>query len=310
MVVNDFLVEHFPEVVDLNFTATVEEEFDEIAEGRLNWREMIKRFYKPFHADITKALEEAPKATGARLLGVDPASGRNVYSRIGRFGPMVQIGEVSDEEKPRFASLRKDQSIATITYEEAMDLFKLPREVGEHEGEKVIIGVGRYGPYVKIGTTYASLQAEDDPLSIELPRALELMALKKSGNAIRELGEYEGELLKIARGRFGPYVKFKSLYASIPKNEDLNAVTLERAIELIKAKQEVEAAQVIKTFDGTELQILKGRYGPYITDGKKIANVPKDRQAEELTQEECEKMIAEAPERKGKGRGGFRRKKN
>jgi len=309
MVVNDFLVEHFPEVVDLNFTATVEEEFDEIAGGRLGWREMIKRFYHPFHADITKAMEEAPKATGARPLGVDPASGRTVYARIGRFGPMVQIGEATDEEKPRFASLRKDQSIGTITYQEAMDLFKLPREVGEHEGEKVIIGVGRYGPYVKIGSTYASLQAEDDPLSIELPRALELMALKKSGNAIRELGEYEGELLKIARGRFGPYVKFKSLYASIPRNEDLNSVTLERAIELIRAKQETEAARVIKAFEGSDLQILKGRYGPYVTDGKKIANVPKDRQAEELTLEECEKMIADAPAKKGRGRGGFRRKK-
>ena len=311
MVVNDFLVEHFPGVVDFQFTANVEEEFDVIAEGNENWREMIRRFYDPFHKSIEHTKENAEKATGARLLGTDPASGRNLYARIGRFGPMVQIGEASDEEKPKFASLRKDQSIQTITYEEALDLFKLPRDLGEHEGEKVIIGIGRFGPYVKIGAVYASLQAEDDPLSVEMPRALELMALKKSGNAIRELGEYEGETLNVAKGRFGPYVKFKSLYANIPKGEDAATVTLERAIELIKAKQAGEAAKTIRVFEGAGIQIMQGRYGPYITDGKKIANVPKGKTPEEMTVEESLALVAAAPARKGgaKRGGGFRKKK-
>jgi len=311
MVVNDFLVEHFPGIVDFQFTANVEEEFDVIAEGRENWREMIRRFYDPFHKSIEHTKENAEKATGARLLGVDPASGRNVYARIGRFGPMVQIGEVSDEEKPRFASLRKDQSIQTIGYQEALDLFKLPRDLGEHEGEKVIVGVGRFGPYVKIGSTYASLQAEDDPLGIDLARALELMALKKAQSATRDLGEHEGQMITQGRGRFGPFVKWGSLYANVPKNEDPAAVTFDRAVELIRAKQAGAAAKTLRTFEGSPIQVLQGRYGPYITDGKKNANVPKGKSPEELTLEECTALVAAAPERKGGARrgGGFRRKK-
>ncbi|MBL7984604.1 MAG: type I DNA topoisomerase, partial [Flavobacteriales bacterium] len=195
MVVNDFLVEHFPIIVDFHFTAKVEEEFDVIAEGQENWREMIKRFYTPFHLTIGSVKDTAERATGARILGKDPVSGKDVVARIGRFGPMVQIGSVEDEDKPKFASLRKDQSIQSITYEEAMDLFKLPRTLGERDGEAVTVGVGRFGPFVRIGTTYASLTAEDDPLSITLQRAVELMDLKKAASATRDLGEYQGEMI-------------------------------------------------------------------------------------------------------------------
>jgi DNA topoisomerase-1 len=190
-----------------------------------------------------------------------------------------------------------------------MDLFKLPRELGEHEGEKVIVGIGRFGPYIKVGTIYASLQAEDDALSVELPRALELIALKKAANV--PIGEYEGQPITKGRGRFGPFVKWGSLYANIPKTEDPAAVTFDRAVELIKAKQAGAAAKTLRTFEGSPIQILEGRYGPYITDGKKNANVPKGKKPDEVTLEECTQLLADAPERKKSARkGGFRRKKS
>lgn len=307
MVVNDFLVEHFPIIVDLNFTAKVEEEFDVIAEGKENWREMLRRFYKPFHETIGKVSETAERATGARELGVDPKSGKKVFARIGRFGPMIQIGEVDDEEKPRFASLRKDQSIASITFEEAMDLFKLPRTLGEHGGEACTVGIGRFGPYVKLGSTYASLTPEDDPLEIGLVRAIELIDQKKIANATRDLGEYEGETIVQGRGRFGPFVKHGKTYANIPKAEDPATVTLERAIELIQAKLAGARQNILKEFMGSEIQVVDGRYGPYITDGKKNANLPKERKPEEVTLEEATALLAAAPERKGKARKGARK---
>ncbi len=308
MVVNDFLVEHFPTVVDLNFTAKVEEEFDVIAEGKENWREMIARFYKPFHATIGTVSETAERATGSRELGVDPASGKKMYSRIGRFGPMIQIGEVEDEEKPRFASLRKDQSIQTITFQEALDLFKLPRTLGERDGEVCSVGIGRFGPYVRLGATYASLTPEDDPLEIDLARAVELIDLKKIANATRDLGEHKGEMIVQGRGRFGPFVKYGKLYANVPKSEDPATVTFERAVELVEAKLAGVRQNILKEFTGTEIQILDGKYGPYITDGSKNANLPKDKKPEEITVEEATALLAAAPERKGgKGRRGARK---
>jgi DNA topoisomerase-1 len=303
MVVNDFLVEHFPTVVDLHFTAKVEEEFDVIAEGRENWREMIARFYKPFHATIGTVSETAERATGARELGVDPASGKKIYARIGRFGPMIQIGEAEDTDKPRFASLRKDQSIGSITLQEALDLFKLPRTLGEHEGDIVSVGIGRFGPYVRLGATYASLTPDDDPLEIDLRRAVELVDQKRIANATRELGDYKGGMIVQGRGRFGPFVKHGSVYANVPRTEDPATVTLERAIELIEAKLAGARQNVLKEFEGSVVQVLDGRYGPYITDGNKNANLPKDTKAEDLTLERALALLAEAPERKGKSKG-------
>ncbi len=299
MVVNDFLVEHFPTIVDFNFTAKVEEEFDVIAEGKENWRVMIGRFYKPFHDTIGTVVETADRASGSRVLGQDPKTGKDVVARIGRFGPMVQIGSADDEEKPKFASIRKDQSIATITFEEAMDLFKLPRTLGRKGEEEVIVGVGRFGPYVKLGSTFASLTKDDDPITIELPRAIELIDLKKEANKTRELGAYEGGVLEVGRGRFGPFVRHGKVYANIPKGEDPATITLEQGIELIKAKLEGARAKVLKAFEGSEVQVLAGRYGPYITDGNKNANVPKGKEPGDVTLEEALKLLAEAPERKG-----------
>ena len=310
IVVNDFLVEHFPTILDLHFTAFVEGEFDQIAEGTMNWRAMLKEFYTPFHKTIGMVSETAERATGARELGVDPVSGKKIYARIGRFGPMIQIGEVEDEEKPKFASLRKDQSIQSITLQEAFDLFKLPRTLGERDGEAVSVGIGRFGPYVRLGAGYASLTVDDDPLAIDLARAIELIDLKKAANATRDLGEHKGEMIVTGRGRFGPYVKYGKLYANIPKTEDPDAVTLERAIELVQAKQAGAKVSVLRTYEGSDLQVLDGRYGPYITDGKKNANLPKGTKPEDITLEEAIKLVAAAPAKKAAAKkGGFRRKK-
>lgn len=303
MVVNDFLVEHFPSIVDLNFTAKVEEEFDVIAEGKENWREMIARFYKPFHATLGTVKDTADRATGARVLGKDPVSGKDVVARIGRFGPMIQIGSAEDEDKPRFASLRKDQSIQTITFEEAMNLFKLPRTLGERDGEVCSVGIGRFGPYVRLGSTYASLTPDDDPLEITLQRAIELIDLKKAASATRDLGEYKGEMLVVGRGRFGPFVRFGKTYANIPKGEDPATVTLERGIELVEAKLAGARQNILKEFEGSAIQVLAGRYGPYITDGSKNANVPKEKQPEALTLQEATALLAAAPEKKGAKNG-------
>jgi DNA topoisomerase-1 len=302
MVVNDFLVEHFPSIVDLNFTAKVEEEFDVIAEGRENWREMIARFYKPFHATIGTVVETADRASGSRVLGQDPLNGKDVVARIGRFGPMVQIGSAEDEAKPKFASLRKDQSIATITLQEALDLFKLPRTLGRSGEEEVIVNAGRFGPYVKVGSTFTSLTPEDDPLEIDLRRALELVELKKAASATREVGEYKGEMIVQGRGRFGPFVKFGKTYANIPKSEDPASVTFDRAVELIEAKLAGVRQNILKAFEGTTVEIIDGRYGPYLSDGSKIAKMPQGKQPAEVTLEEAQKLLADAPERKGRGR--------
>lgn len=309
MVVNDFLVEHFPTVVDLNFTAKVEEQFDGIAAGRQNWRQMIASFYEPFHKTVGTVTETAERASGARVLGLDPTSGKEVVARIGRFGPMVQIGSVEDEEKPRFASLQKDQSIATITLEQALELFKLPRVLGKSGEEEVQANIGRYGPYVRVGKTYASLEPEDDPMTIGLARALELIEKKKAASATRELGPFEEGVLEVGQGRFGPYVRYGRIYANIPKGEDPASITLERGTELIQVKIAGKRGDTIKEFKEEGIQVLNGRYGPYITDGNRNAKIPAGTEPGDVTLEQAKQAIAEAPERKRGRRKAAPRKK-
>lgn len=251
VVVNDFLKEHFKEIMDYNFTAKVEAQFDEIARGQEEWSQMIEHFYQDFHPHLKEVEEHSERATGERKLGDDPKTGRPIIARIGRYGPMVQMGNSEEEEKPRFASLRKGQHIDTITLEEALDLFKLPRELGEYEGEKVEANVGRFGPYVRYKNTFASLNAKegDDPMT----------------------------------------------------------VGLERAIELIEAKIEADKHKYIKTFDEEKpvIQVLNGRYGPYLKKGRRNFKIPKEvEKPEELTREECEKIIEEAGQKKGKAASG------
>jgi len=183
LVVTDFLKQHFDDIMDYGFTAKIESEFDDVAEGKLKWNKMLQEFYKPFKKDVDNTIETAERIKGERELGADPVSGKKVVARMGRFGPMVQIGDASEEEKPRFAALRKNQSIETITYEEAMDLFKLPLTLGEYEGEEVSVNVGRFGPYVKFGEQFISIPRGEEPLDVTMDRAIELIKEKQTADA-------------------------------------------------------------------------------------------------------------------------------
>ena len=248
IVVNDFLVDQFPNILDYGFTAKVEGEFDDIAEGKLQWQEMMKRFYTPFHTNVADTMLQAQRATGERELGVDPVSGKPVIARIGRFGPIVQIGSSEDEEK-KFASLRPDQSIGNITLEQALMLFDLPRNLGEYEGKPIIVNVGRFGPYAKHGNTFASLKVKegDDPYTIEF----------------------------------------------------------DRAVQLVKDKIEsVLAAQILLFEERPDVQVLNGRFGPYIKVGKDNFKIPKGKDPKTLTLAEIDTIVAENPPKPARGRGG------
>ncbi|MBI9034471.1 MAG: type I DNA topoisomerase [Bacteroidales bacterium] len=234
--VTKFLTQHFGNILEYSFTASVEKEFDEIANGLKVWNEMIREFYSPFHKQIEETMETSDKVRGERLLGLDPVSGNNVYARIGRFGSMVQIGETESDDKPRFAGLRKGQSIETITLDEAMELFKFPKTVGE----------------------------------------------------------YETKVVTVAIGRFGPYVRHDSKFVSIPKTDDPSSISLERSIELIEEKRKKDREKIIQVFEeNPDVQVLNGRWGPYIAIGKDNIRIPKDTDPLSLTLEDCLKLAKE-----------------
>ncbi|RDV14300.1 type I DNA topoisomerase [Pontibacter diazotrophicus] len=252
MVVNDFLVEHFPNVIDYSFTARVEAEFDEIAQGQQQWETMLDQFYQKFHQRIESS-ESINRAdvSGARELGTDPATGKTILAKLGRYGPYVQLGEENEEtgEKPVYASLRKGQFVESLTLEDALDLFKLPRIVGTFEDKEMTAAIGRFGPYIR----------------------------------------HEGK------------------FYSLPKTLDPMLVTADEAIDLIQAKRKADAEKLIKSFDeNPDIQVLNGRYGPYIVAGKKNVKIPKGKEPSELTLQECLDLAEATPEKKG--RGGFKKK--
>ncbi|NLO70629.1 MAG: type I DNA topoisomerase [Porphyromonadaceae bacterium] len=252
MVVNDFLIEHFPDIMDYNFTANVELEFDQIAEGKIKWNNSIDRFYKNFHPIVEDTLKHSERQVGERILGTDPKTGRQLSVKIGRYGPIAQIGTSEEEEKPIFASLRKTQSIESITLEEALELFKLPREIGDFEEKNMTVAVGR----------------------------------------------------------FGPYIRHDSKFYSIPKSEDPLEITAERAIEIIEEKREVDRNKLINTFgENGEIQVLNGRYGPYIAFEKNNYKIPKKIDATTLTEEQCREIIASQADTVGKKKKGYSRGK-
>ncbi len=215
MVVNDFLVNHFSNIMDYNFTAKVEKDFDEIASGDEDWQKVMRDFYKDFHPNVQDVEENADRASGERVLGTDPKTGRQVAVRLGKFGPMVQIGTVDEEEKPLFASLLPDQSIATITYEEAMDLFKLPRKLGTYKGEEVEANVGRYGPYVRYGKKFVSLGNGESAFDVDMDRAIELIQAKERADA--PIATYQGKPVTKGKGRFGPFIKWDNMFINVSK---------------------------------------------------------------------------------------------
>lgn len=236
MVVNDFLIAHFPGIVDFHFTASVEKEFDDIAEGNLSWQNMLKKFYGQFHEQVSQTIENSDRAKTDRLLGTDPNSGKNVYAKIGRFGPMIQIGENTDEEKPKFSSLQAHQRIETITLNDAMELFKLPRTLGSYQQKEVTVSAGRFGPYVKWGDLFASLTKEDNPLSIGIDRAIELIEIKKQKDQDKLIRVFDANPdVKILKGRWGPYLAFKKENYRLPKDADVDKISLEDCMKIIGA---------------------------------------------------------------------------
>ncbi len=268
LVVTDFLNQHFDKVMDYSFTANIEEEFDKIAEGKEQWSNMVGDFYRPFHESVEHTLENAERAKGERELGTDPVSGKPVFARMGRYGPMVQIGVQSDEEKPRFAKLKSNQSIETITMDQAMDLFKLPLTLGEYEGQEVSINIGRFGPYVKFGEQFVSIPKGEEPTEVDLQRAIEIITAKKVEDA--PIGFYDEKPITKGKGRFGPFIKWNDLFINIPRVYNFDNLTQKDCNELIEKKIEKEANRFIRQWPEEKIAMENGRWGPFIRFGKKM----------------------------------------
>ena len=232
---NNFLVEYFDKILNYNFTAEVEKEFDEIAEGNKAWNEMIKEFYGPFNENVEETLEKSKKQSGERLLGQDPETGKNVFAKIGRYGPIVQIGESNDEEKPKFAGLKKGRSIEDVTLEEALDMFKLPRTIGKFEEEDMVVAIGRFGPYVRHSSKFYALGKTDDPITVTAERAIEIIEAKRKADKEKTIKEFkEDPSLKILNGRYGAYITKDKKNYRIPKSKDPKELTLEECLEIIE----------------------------------------------------------------------------
>ena len=285
IVVTDFLKQYFTKVMDFGFTAKIEQEFDEIAEGKIKWSSMIDGFYKPFHETIEHTLENAERAKGERELGVDETTGKKVIARMGRYGPMVQIGDTADEnEKPRFAKLNQAQSIETITMEEAMQLFALPRILGEYEGQELAVNVGRFGPYIKLGEQFISIPKGEDLHTIDLERAIQLLNEKQLADApiafFNELPVTKG------KGRFGPFIKWNDMYINIPRAYNFDELSQKDIDELIEKKVAKEANRFIQQWPAEKISIENGRWGPFIRFQKKMLKLGRKADTNKYTPEE------------------------
>ena len=302
MIVNDFLVSNFSAVLDYNFTAKVEEDFDEIAEGREDWQKVMRLFYNDFHPIVKDVEENAERASGERILGEDPKSGKRVSVRLGRFGPMVQIGTVDDEDKPTFASLLPDQSLNTITYEEAMDLFKLPRKLGVYKGEEILANVGRFGPYVKFGEKFISMDKGENAMEVELDRAIELIVAKEKADA--PVHNYEGKDVQKGTGRFGPFIKWDGLFINVNKKYDFDNLTIADIEELIEIKKQKEIDKLIQEWPEEGIRIEKARWGRHnIIKGKIKVEIAKSVDATKVSLEEAMKLIEKKmPKKKAKAK--------
>jgi DNA topoisomerase-1 len=292
-VVSDFLVEHFPSIVDYHFTAEVEEKFDQIAAGEIAWRNLMREFYDDFHPTVDKVKDTAERASGERLLGTDPDSGRQVIVRLGRFGPMAQIGSPDDEETPRYAGLLPHQSITSITFEEALDLFKLPRTLGEYNGETLEANIGRFGPYVKYGKKFVSMSQEDNAFEITLDRAIELVKAKELADA--PIFEYEGHGVTKGTGRFGPFIKWNSLFINVNKRYDFDNLSEADMVALIEEKKIKEREKLIASWPDENIRIEKARWGRHhVISGKLKVELGKEIDATAISLEEAKAMIEAA----------------
>ncbi len=299
MVVNDFLVNHFSNILDYNFTAKVEESFDNIAEGNEEWTEMMKNFYKDFHPHVQDVAKNAEREVGERILGEDPETGKPVSVRLGKFGPMVQIGSVEDDEKPRFASLSPDQNMESLTYEEAMDLFQLPKTLGEYKGENVEVNNGRYGPYVRFGKKFVSLEKGEDPLNVDFDRAMELIKEKEKADA--PIYTYKEMPVQKGVGRFGPFLKWNDMFINVNKKYDFDNLSNEDIEELIEDKLKKERDKLIHHWEDEGIRVEKARWGRFnVIKGKTKVELPKTTNAEELTLDEVKDIIEKNTKKKKK----------
>lgn len=291
LVVTDFLNQYFERVMDYSFTADIEEEFDKIAEGKEQWNKMVADFYGPFRESVDHTMENAERAKGERELGKDPSSGKPVFARMGRYGPMVQIGTVEDEEKPVFAKLKPSQSIETISLEDALDLFKLPLTLGNYQEKEVSVNVGRFGPYVKWGEQFISLPKGKDPLELELSEAIELIAAKEKENA--PIAFYEEKPVIKGKGRFGPYIKWNDLFINVPRAYNFDNLSQDDIKELIQKKVEKEANRIIQQWPSEKISIENARWGPVFKVGKKAIKVPLKEDGGKYAAEDLEKLTLE-----------------
>jgi len=297
MIVNDFLVEHFEYILDYNFTAKVEEDFDKIAEGAEEWHKVMSDFYKKFHPQIEHVTENATRESGERILGTDPVSGKTVLVRLGRFGPMAQIGAPDDEEK-KFASLRPDQQLHQITFDEVMDLFKLPKDLGVYDGVEIQVNNGRFGPYVKFDKKFISLPKGMDPLEVDMDTAIELIEEKKKADA--PIYEYEGLPVQKGTGRFGPFIKWNNMFINVNKKYDFDNLSDADIVELIEVKKQKEIDKLIHDWADEGIRLEKARWGRFnLIKGKTKIELPKTTKAEKMTLEQALDIIAKkAPKKK------------
>ncbi|HEX2606896.1 MAG TPA: type I DNA topoisomerase, partial [Flavisolibacter sp.] len=284
LVVTDFLKQYFDDIMDYNFTARIEEEFDEVATGKMKWSKMIDDFYNPFKTDVNKTIETAERISGERHLGSEPGTGKPVIARMGRYGPMVQIGKTEDEEKPRFARLKQNQSIETITLEEAMELFKLPLALGEYNGQEVSVNVGRFGPYIKYGELFISIPKGTEPLEVDMDRAIELIGEKELADA--PVAHYESLPVTKGKGRFGPFIKWNDLFINVPRAYNFDNLSEKDINELIEKKVAKEANRFIQQWPAEKISIENGRWGPFIRFGKKMLKLGRKPGGEKYTAEE------------------------
>lgn len=298
MVVNDFLVNHFENILDYNFTAKVEQDFDDIAEGKQEWTTMMKAFYKDFHPHVKDVEENADREVGERILGTDPKTGKPVSVRLGKFGPMVQIGSVEDEEKPQFASLGPDQQLGSITYEEAMDLFKLPKDLGVYKNEEVQVNNGRFGPYVRFGEMFVSLPKGRDPMDVDLDEAIAYIKEKQAADA--PIYVYEDLPVQKGTGRFGPFIKWNGMFINVNKKYDFDNLSDTDIVQLIEDKKQKEIDKVIHNFEAEGIRVEKARWGrSNIIKGKTKIELPKTVDATKLTLQEVLDIIEkQAPKKK------------
>jgi DNA topoisomerase-1 len=294
MVVTDFLSEHFEGIMDYHFTAEIEEQFDTIAEGKLNWRTMLQSFYKPFHERVEQTLEQSERFTGERILGKDPESGRTLLTRMTKFGPVVQIGspeELKEGEKPKYANLRKGQSIETIELEEALELFALPKTIGQYKGEDIVVNIGRYGPYVRFGDKFVSIPKGEDPFEVNLQDAIPWIQAKLKED--EPIAFFQDQPITRGKGRFGPYLKWSNLYVNIPKKIDPASVDASMAVEMVKEKKEKEDKRYIHQWPEEQISVQNGRWGPFIKFKKKNVKLPKTEAGEKMTPEDAKELTLE-----------------